>query len=225
MAMPGQALPAMIDKHAHALEQRPVVVKLGGSVVRSAELPAWLDAIAASTRPIVIVPGGGALADEVRAAQARLGFGDGAAHRMALLAMDQLAWAVTGLRAGFEVGDTEQALRASLDRGRVAVWAPYSLVAGRSDIPQSWAVTSDSLALWLARRLGAECCYVIKSIERRGVTLSAGQLARDGVVDEAFPVLFKDVGLQVFLLGRGDQEAFASCLSDLSRRSCGATID
>ena len=80
--MRGQALPAMTDEHALALEQRPVVVKLGGSVVRSAELPAWLDAIAASRHPIVIVPGGGALADEVRAAQARLGFGDGAAHRM-----------------------------------------------------------------------------------------------------------------------------------------------
>ena len=148
--MPGQALPATTDEHAVALKQRPVVVKLGGSVVRSAELPAWLDAIAASPLPIVIVPGGGALADEVRAAQARLGFGDGAAHRMALLAMDQLAWAVAGLRAGFEVGDTEDALRASLAHGRVAVWAPYSLVAERSDIPQSWTVTSDSLALWLA---------------------------------------------------------------------------
>ena len=62
-----------------------------------------------------------------------------------------------GLRAGFEVGDTEDALRASLAHGRVAVWAPYGLVAGRSDIPQSWTMTSDSLALWLARRLGAEC--------------------------------------------------------------------
>ena len=163
--MPGQALPATTDEHAVALKQRPVVVKLGGSVVRSAELPAWLDAIAASPLPIVIVPGGGALADEVRAAQARLGFGDGAAHRMALLAMDQLAWAVAGLRAGFEVGDTEEALRASLAHGRVAVWAPYSLVAERSDIPQSWTVTSDSLALWLGRRLGAACCYVIKSID------------------------------------------------------------
>lgn len=223
--MRGQALPAMTDERAVALEARPVVVKLGGSVVRSAELPAWLDAVASSPLPIVIVPGGGALADEVRAAQARLGFGDGAAHRMALLAMDQLAWAVAGLRAGFEVGDTEDALRASLDRGRVAVWAPYSLVADRSDIPQSWTVTSDSLALWLGRRLGAECCYVIKSIDRRGTTFSAGQLARDGVVDEAFPAMVRDAGFPVFLLGRSDQEAFASCLSDMSRRSCGATID
>jgi len=222
--MSSQALPAMTDEHALALKQRPVVVKLGGSVVRSAELPAWLDAIAASPLPIVVVPGGGALADEVRAAQARLGFGDGAAHRMALLAMDQLAWAVAGLRAGFEVGDTEEALRASLVHGRVAVWAPYGLVADRSDIPQSWTVTSDSLALWLGRRLGAACCYVIKSI-RRHAKFGAMQLARDGVVDEAFPALVKDAGFPVFLLGRGDQRAFAAWLSDMSRPPCGATID
>ncbi len=225
MAMGGQALPVMTDEYAVALKPRPIVVKLGGSVVRSPELPGWLDVIAASKRPIVIVPGGGALADEVRAAQSKLGFGDGAAHRMALLAMDQLAWAVAGLRSGFEVGDTEQALRASLAHGRVAVWAPYSLVAGRSDIPQSWTVTSDSLALWLARRLGAECCYVIKSIDRRGAVFSAGQLAHDGVVDEAFPAMLKGAGFPVYLLGRGDREAFAASLSDASRAPCGATID
>jgi aspartokinase-like uncharacterized kinase len=223
MDMRGPALPARTDERAVALKQQPVVVKLGGSVVRSAELPAWLDVIAASKRPIVIVPGGGALADEVRAAQARLGFSDGAAHRMALLAMDQLAWAVGALRAGFEVGDTEEALRASLDRGRVAVWAPYSLVAGRSDIPQSWTVTSDSLALWLGRRLGADCCYVIKSIERRHARFGAAQLASDGVVDEAFPAMLRDAGFPVYLLGRGDQAALTASLSN--RTPCGAAID
>ena len=57
-----------------------------------------------------------------------------------------------------------------LAQGHVAVWAPYSLVADRSDIPQSWTVTSDSLALWLGRRLGAERCYVVKSIERSAPT-------------------------------------------------------
>jgi dihydroneopterin aldolase len=165
------------------------------------------------------------LADEVRAAQSELGFGDGTAHRMALLAMDQLAWAVAGLRSGFEVGVTEEALRASLDRGRVAIWAPYSIVADRDDIPQSWTVSSDSLALWLARRLGAECCYVIKSIERRRTAFSAGQLARDGVVDEAFPALFKETGFPVFLLGRGDQPAFAAWLRGNASGPCGASID
>ena len=44
-----------------------IVVKLGGSVVRSPELDAWLDALAKGAGRIVVVPGGGALADEVRA--------------------------------------------------------------------------------------------------------------------------------------------------------------
>jgi len=223
--MTGRAVPAARRDAAPASAPRPIVVKLGGSVVRSPELPAWLDAIAASPRPIVVVPGGGALADEVRASQRHLGFGDAAAHRMALLAMDQLAWAVAGLRAGFEVGDTEDALRRSLAGGRVAVWAPYTLVAGRRDIPQSWTVTSDSLALWLARRLDAERCFIIKSVRRERAALGAAGLARDGVVDAAFPDMLKDAGLPVFLLGRGDREAFAASLAAAGDCSCGATID
>jgi len=223
--MTGGAVPAARREKAPALVTHPIVVKLGGSIVRSPELPAWLDAIAASPRPIVVVPGGGALADEVRASQRHLGFGDAAAHRMALLAMDQLAWAVAGLRAGFEVGDTEDALRRSLADGRVAVWAPYTLVAARRDIPESWTVTSDSLALWLARRLGAERCFIIKSVRRKRAALGAQGLARDGVVDAAFPDMLKGLDLPVFLLGRGDREAFAASLAAAGDCSCGATID
>jgi 5-(aminomethyl)-3-furanmethanol phosphate kinase len=223
--MPGQALLADIPERRVAASLRPIVVKLGGSVVRSPELQAWLDAIASSPRPTVVVPGGGALADEVRTCQRELGLDDGAAHRMALLAMDQLAWAVAGLRAGLEVGDTEAALWRSLEHGRVAVWAPYTLVANRRDIPQSWTVTSDSLALWLGRRLDAERCYVIKSIHRQRAEISAVELARDGVVDAAFPAMLRDAGLSAFLLGRGDQAAFAASLALPGSGACGATID
>jgi 5-(aminomethyl)-3-furanmethanol phosphate kinase len=137
--------------------------------------------------------------------------------------MDQLAWAVAGLRPGFEVGDTEAALGSSLREGRVAIWAPYALVAARAEIPQSWAVTSDSLAIWLARRLGAERCFVIKSIPRQRASHGAEQLARDGVVDAAFPAMVREAGVPVFLLGRGDQAAFAASLA--GGGNCGATID
>jgi aspartokinase-like uncharacterized kinase len=189
------------------------VVKLGGSVVRSGELAAWLDAIAAAPCPVIVVPGGGALADEVRTVQAALGFGDPAAHRMALLAMDQLAWAVAGLRQGFTVGTTEPELCAALERGEVAVWAPYGLVAGRGDIEESWRLTSDSLALWLAARLGASRCFLIKSIKRQGTAANAAELARGGIVDAAFPSMLKEAGVPAYLLGRGDQKAFAAALA------------
>ena len=204
----------------------PIVVKLGGSVVRSPELPAWLDAIAASPQPVIVVPGGGALADEVRACQASLGFGNEAAHRMALLAMDQLAWAVAGLRPGFAVGATEADLEAAFNRGDVAVWAPYALIAERSDIEESWRLTSDSLALWLAGRVGASRCYLIKSILRKNASLSAAQLARDGVIDQAFPAMLKDAGVPAFLLGRGDQQSFTMSLAEPRlAQSCGAEIE
>ena len=208
---------------APAAAERPIVVKLGGSVVRSPDLPAWLDVIAAVPRRIVVVPGGGALADEVRACQSQLGFGDPAAHRMALLAMDQLAWAVAGLRGGFSVGATETELREALARGKIAVWAPYALVAGRTDVEESWRLTSDSLALWLAARLGASRCYLIKSIARpKAARLGARQLAREGIVDAAFPGMLKEAGVPTFLLGRGDHQAFASTDSD--GVACGAEI-
>ena len=215
------ARPALVAEQA-----QPIVVKLGGSVVRSPELSAWLDTIAAAPQPIIVVPGGGALADEVRACQANLGFGDEAAHRMALLAMDQLAWAVAGLRQGFDVGATEVELRAALDRGSVAVWAPYALIAGRTDIEESWRLTSDSLAVWLAARAGAARCYLIKSILRKSAHLGAGQLARDGIVDQAFPAMLKDAGVSAFLLGRGDQQAFTASLATPGpTQACGAVIE
>src|SRR5215831_4903933 len=100
-------LPADIELLSLAPGQPPMVVKLGGSVMRSPELSAWLDVIAASLRPVILVPGGGALADEVRAAQLELGFDHAAAHRMALLAMDQNAWAVAGLLLFNDAATTE----------------------------------------------------------------------------------------------------------------------
>jgi aspartokinase-like uncharacterized kinase len=211
--MTGKALRADGEPTPAACNAGLVVVKLGGSVIRSGELAAWLDAIAAAPCRIVVVPGGGALADEVRACQAGLGFGDRTAHRMALLAMDQLAWAVAGLRQGFVVGTTEAELRAAIGRGHVAVWAPYGLIAGRSDVEESWRLTSDSLALWLAARIGAARCFLVKSVPRQGKKADAAELAQEGVVDSAFPSMLRDAGVPAFLLGRGDQGAFAAALA------------
>ncbi len=202
---------------------KPIVVKLGGSVVRSGELDAWLDAIAASPRPVVLVPGGGALADEVRGMQQRLGFGDLAAHRMALMAMDQLALAVGSLRTGFRVCETEDDLHAALRERQIAVWAPSRLIAGRSDIPPSWTITSDSLALWLASQLGAERLFLIKSVQRKGKAASAASLARDGIIDEAFPQMLSELRPPVFLLGRGDQASWTESLA--AGASFGMAVD
>ena len=224
--MDAPALPqgALKPRAQNAQDTSIVVVKLGGSIVRAKALGRWLDVIASAHVPVVVVPGGGALADEVRTCQRDLGFGDAPAHRMALLAMDQLAWAVAGLRPGFEVGATETALRDILRRGHVAVWAPYASIAGRTDVEASWRLTSDSLALWLSAQLGARACYIVKSVALPHRRASAVALSRDGIVDEAFPAMLAETGVSAVMFGQGDQDALSEILSD-SAAAAGRAIE
>lgn len=200
-----QSLPKPTPAH-------PFVVKLGGSVVRGRHLESWLDVIAGPKQPIVVVPGGGALADEVRQCQRHLGFGDDTAHRMALLAMDQLAYAIAGLRPGFEVRTGENDLRTVLERGHIAVWAPSALIANRTDLEADWRLTSDSLALWLASRLKASACYVIKSAPLGRGPYRAASLREAGIVDEAFPSMLAETGVSAEIFGPGEEAVLTARL-------------
>ena len=80
----------------------------------------------------------------------------------------------------------EGARRASGEVPRAHVWDPCALRAGHPDIPESWEVTSDSLALWLAAEAGAAACLLVKSAPApRGS--GPADWARLGLVDAAFP--------------------------------------
>lgn len=194
---------------SHALS----VVKVGGSLVADrARLCRLLGALAnGSDGPVVIVPGGGGLADAVRAAQGALGFPDSLAHRLALDAMAGTARIFAALESRLVVTqDPAQALGA----GTVPVWDPSALKDGRPEIPETWDVTSDSLALWLASHLGAGTCLLVKSVDPR---LGAGpaELARTGLVDAAFPDFAHRFAGRIVLRGpNGDRlcrTALAEC--------------
>ena len=73
------------------------VVKLGGSLDRAGYLRDWTHALAEAGSPLIIVPGGGEFANAVRAAQGRWDLDDAAAHRMAILAMEQTAHLLCGI--------------------------------------------------------------------------------------------------------------------------------
>jgi aspartokinase-like uncharacterized kinase len=166
---------------------RPWVVKLGGSLEGSPSLRRWLKVIAATAAPVVIVPGGGPFADAVRLAQKRLKFSDAVAHHMALLAMEQFGRALAGMAPSMRTGETLPSIRTSLQQGQAMIWLPARMVLGRSDIAESWDVTSDSLALWLAWRLGARGLLLVKSARLPTGARSADELSRRGIIDAAFP--------------------------------------
>jgi dihydroneopterin aldolase len=162
------------------------VVKLGGSLGGGIGLVGWLEALAGGGGRVVLVPGGGAFADAVRAMQRRWGFDDALAHRLALRAMEQYGLMLAGLQAGLRPAESRAAIGRALAAGEVPVWMPTRMALGRPDIPESWDVTSDSLAAWLATELAADALVLVKSVAVVSGT-SVEDLAREGVVDPLLP--------------------------------------
>jgi aspartokinase-like uncharacterized kinase len=186
------------------------IVKLGGSLAAAGTLRRWLDVILAQGGGCaIIVPGGGDFADGVRAAQQRLRFSDRTAHRMALLAMQQYALLLHELAPGLHPCADEARIAAALAAGGVALWLPSAMVEADPAIAESWDVTSDSLAAWLAHRLGATRLVLVKSAPAPDPPLSPARLAALGLVDAAFPAYAAKADVPVVYCGPGDAARLA----------------
>lgn len=125
-----------------------LVLKFGGSMMReSAGILEVIKESAPLSRydKIVIVPGGGFLADGVR----ELNPDDDAAHWMAVLAMEQFGHYLSS--RGIAAYDSFADLTASDER--ICVFLPYRAMRAHDDLPHSWDVTSDSIAAWTAVNL------------------------------------------------------------------------
>jgi dihydroneopterin aldolase len=189
-----------------------VVVKLGGSLANAGALRGWLAALHRVKGRVIVVPGGGAFADTVRSQQAQLRFSDRAAHRMALLAMEQYAVALVDMSADTMLCDDERTIRACLRRGSTAVWLPSAMVLADPSIPQTWDVTSDSLAAWLARRLGAVRLVLVKSTAAPR-PLDPEVLAECGLVDPLFPRFLEGAALILDWVGPGEEDHLPDILA------------
>lgn len=198
------------------------VVKLGGSIPRAspALLCAWLRMLTKQReRRVVVVPGGGEFADTVRSAQVSAGFDDATAHRMALLAMDQAAEMYRGLAGDARVATTDDEIAVALSERRVAVWAPFRMAGAAADIPACWEVTSDSLAAWLAGRIGADGLLLVKSCALPGPRPNAEHLALAGVVDPAFPCFVRGAAYRWVCAEAERHGAFGELTASPDRRS------
>ncbi|KAB1072019.1 amino acid kinase family protein [Methylobacterium planeticum] len=168
------------------------VIKVGGSLLADGpRLRAMLADIAGARHaPCILVPGGGPFADAVRTAQAALALEDVFAHRLALDAMGRMAEVFCAVEPGLVRCADLAALSRLAGAGRVPVWDPVALRAGHSAIAETWDVTSDSLALWLATEVGAARCILVKSVPSAHLSPRSADwsaLAARGIVDAAFP--------------------------------------
>lgn len=195
----------------------PLVVKLGGSLAEAGTLRGWLAAVTgAGGGHAVIVPGGGAFSNAVRAEQRRLGFSDRAAHQMAVLAMEQYALLLLDMAPSLAPCVTPRAIRLALAAGRVALWLPSRMVDADPAIAASWDVTSDSLAAWLARRIGASHLVLVKSVAVPP-PVTGEALAAQEIVDPAFPAYAGAAGCRLICCGPGDEARLAAALVALEQ--------
>jgi aspartokinase-like uncharacterized kinase len=178
-----------------------IIIKLGGSLSRSDTLVNCLNAVEKNYqgRAVVIVPGGGAFADQVRLAQQQWQFDDTTAHHMALLAMQQMALMFKGLKPDFAIADTVVAIHDQLNRKKTVIWSPDIIELDNAGIEASWDITSDSLAAWLAKTLSATELILIKSAAI-DVDLSLHQLAEQHIVDKAFCAFVAQASFKIHIV-------------------------
>ena len=148
------------------------VIKVGGALIRDRGsfglLVNALESLAAGLHerpPVLIVPGGGPFADAVRVVEEQLGAGDEASHWMAILGMDQHAHLLAARAGSAQLVETVDEARSAYEAGRLPVLAPYRWLRTVDPLPHSWAVTSDSIAAWIAIQIGAAELLLAKPMD------------------------------------------------------------
>jgi len=198
---------------------KPTVVKVGGSFARYSRLDEVLRAVEQGAGRVVIVPGGGPFADTVRREQPHIRYDDRAAHRMALLAMAAFGTALASLSPALTTAPDRAAIRRALRQGLVPVWLPFDLLDGHAEVQESWDMTSDGLACWLAGKLSAARLIFLK---RKASRLSAvADLAAAGLLDPMTPELLKRSTIPGWLCVPRDLARLGSALAegrDIGRR-------
>jgi 5-(aminomethyl)-3-furanmethanol phosphate kinase len=175
------------------------ILKVGGSLFRWPEFPRrfaeMIDARRVVNREerLVLIAGGGPAADVIRDLDNIHGLGDPIAHRLALHAMDLTAVILAELLPGTVPVQSLDALHAVWSSGAIPVLAPRLILAEmeRSDdlgLPESWDVTSDTIAARIAMHMGADRLVLLKSASLPpGTTRLAA--ARSGLVDPLLPIV------------------------------------
>lgn len=144
------------------------VVKVGGSLAAEAGLLKRTGAAiakAAARHSLVVIPGGGPFAERVRLFDQEHHLSNDAAHWMAILGMDQYAFALCDVIPNAILVEDRTGMLLAQGKGQVPVLAPSRWLRAADELPHTWDVTSDSLSAYLATLLGADQLVLIKPVE------------------------------------------------------------
>lgn len=192
-------------KHRRSTTSRRVI-KVGGSLFSHASLVEAMDQwlIGQSAAENFIIVGGGEAVEAMRELSQRFALDEAAMHWRCirlLRATYELASELFGHWQQIDDRDAFDAITAEPPQPGhwlVAVDAFYSpATQDDSGLPESWATTSDAIAAYLARLIGADELVLLKPCHVAPAA-DLDSLAAAGVVDEAFaPALPPDVEVRI----------------------------
>jgi aspartokinase-like uncharacterized kinase len=142
------------------------VLKVGGSLAEHPEslrkLCKELSSLAKVHR-IVVVPGGGEFADTVRRIDRTYRLSDAVAHKMAILAMDQYGLLLSDITPDayvcYDIKETENT------NGKSPIFLPSKLMFREDPLENSWDVTSDTIAAYIADVLQANKLLLVTDVD------------------------------------------------------------
>ena len=158
-----------------------VVLKLSGHLINYEDV---IKKTLHELRPLsklvkfVVIPGGSVFADLVRELQKKLGFNDDVAHWLAIKAMEVYG---TYIKSLDDLGITVEVdnlieVYDAVSRGGIPIFMPYKILKTLNELPHSWDVTSDSIAIYIAELLRA--CMVILAKPVDGILDKQGNLIK-----------------------------------------------
>jgi aspartokinase-like uncharacterized kinase len=144
------------------------VIKVGGSLAEDPErlidLCAKLSEFA-KNYALVVVPGGGRFADAIRDSDDRFKLSSVISHRMAILGMDQFGLLLSQITpnscATYLLNDAKQLSEIEV----VPIFLPSRLMFKEDPLKNSWDVTSDSIAAYVASRLQAAKVLLVTDVD------------------------------------------------------------
>ena len=143
------------------------VLKVGGSLAENptslTKLCRKLSDLAKDNR-IVIVPGGGEFADTVRKLDKTYGLSDVVAHKMAIVAMDQYGLFLSDITPNSYVSHSLEEISNPVS-DKVPIFLPSQLMFCEDPLENSWDVTSDTIAAYIADKLHAKKLVLVTDVD------------------------------------------------------------
>lgn len=143
------------------------VLKVGGSLIEDPDSLTKLCkelAFLAKDHKIVVVPGGGIFADTVRKIDKIYSLSDSTIHKMAILAMDQYGLFLSDITPESYVSYSLKETNNSVN-DKLPIFLPSRLMFCENPLENSWDVTSDTIAAYIANKLNTQKVVLVTNVD------------------------------------------------------------